>query len=221
MKIVGILNLTPDSFSDGGKYDNEEKILSRVQEILPYISILDIGAESTRPNATILSAQEERERLEAILPKISKLCKEKNILLSLDSYHLENIQWGVESGFIDIINDVSGKIERFITLLIKHQETQIILMHSLTVPADKEIIVETENICEFLYHFFKEKLEFLEKSGIERNRVMIDPGIGFGKTSLQSWEIIDNFWKYREDLGTRIMIAHSRKSFLKESVTSS
>lgn len=219
-KIVGILNLTPDSFSDGGRFNNINNAILQTKKMLEDgADIIDIGAESTRPNAKILTAKDEISRLENILPQIIHAVKifnkknNKNIETSIDSYHFETIKFAHENG-INIINDVSGLIdENIISYIAKYQLTTI-LMHNLAIHANPEIIINRElNVFDEIILWAKKKISYLQQQNIKLSQLIFDPGIGFAKDSKQSIRIIKNIENYKI-LGLKIYVGHSRKSFL-------
>ena len=219
-KIVGILNLTPDSFSDGGKYFDEEKALLHLAEMLASgVDIVDIGAESTRPNAQILSAQEEISRLENILPKLILAIKNfnkihhKNIQASIDSYHFETIIFAHEIG-VEIINDVSGLIDEKIIDYIAQNNLTAILMHNLAIHSNPDLIVNRDlNVVEEIINWAQQKIDFLTSRKIQKSQLIFDPGIGFAKNSTQSIRILKNINAFRV-LNLPIYVGHSKKSFL-------
>jgi dihydropteroate synthase len=219
-KIVGILNITPDSFFDGGRYDAKEAALKQLENlILQGAHIVDIGAESTRPNAMPLSAEQEWARLQEILPQIIlwvKNCNKqnsKNIKTSLDSRHYQNIAKALDLG-IDIINDVSGCESEEIIKLAAKSGKDLILMHNLGVPADKNKIIDQNlDVIEVLKDWLQQKWQILQSFGVKKQQVIFDPGIGFGKTSEQSLQIIERV-EDLQNLGFPLYIGHSNKSFL-------
>ena len=219
-KIVGILNLTPDSFSDGGKYFDEKKALFYLEEMLMAgADIIDIGAESTRPNAQILNAQEEIARLENILPKLIFAIKNfnkihnKNIQTSIDSYHLETIIFAHKIG-VEIINDVSGLIDEKIIDYIAQNNLTAILMHNLAIHSNPELIVNRDlNVVEEIINWAQAKINFLMSKKIQKSQLIFDPGIGFAKNSTQSIRILKNINAFRV-LNLPIYVGHSKKSFL-------
>lgn len=219
-KIVGILNLTPDSFSDGGKYFDEKKALFYLEEMLMAgADIIDIGAESTRPNAQILNAQEEIARLENILPKIIFAIKNfnkihnKNIQASIDSYHLETIIFAHKIG-VEIINDVSGLIDEKIIDYIAQNNLTAILMHNLAIHSNPELIINRDlNVVEEIISWAHQKINFLTTRKIQKSQLIFDPGIGFAKNSTQSIRILKNINAFRV-LNLPIYVGHSKKSFL-------
>ncbi len=219
-KIVGILNLTPDSFSDGGKYFDEKKALFYLEEMLVAgADIIDIGAESTRPNAQILNAQEEIARLENILPKLIFAIKNfnkihnKNIQASIDSYHLETIIFAHKIG-VEIINDVSGLIDEKIIDYIAQNNLTAILMHNLAIHSNPELIVNRDlNVVEEIINWAHQKINYLTARKIQKSQLIFDPGIGFAKNSTQSIRILKNINAFRV-LDLPIYVGHSKKSFL-------
>ena len=219
-KIVGILNLTPDSFSDGGKYFDEKKALFYLEEMLMAgADIIDIGAESTRPNAQILNAQEEIARLENILPKLIFAIENfnkihnKNIQASIDSYHLETIIFAHKIG-VEIINDVSGLIDEKIIDYIAQNNLTAILMHNLAIRSNTDLIVNRDlNVVEEIISWAHQKINYLTARKIQKSQLIFDPGIGFAKNSTQSIRILKNINAFRV-LDLPIYVGHSKKSFL-------
>ena len=217
---MGILNLTPDSFSDGGKYFDEKNALSHLAEMLSSgVDIVDIGAESTRPNAQILNAQEEIIRLENILPKLILAIKNfnkihhKNIQASIDSYHLETIIFAHKIG-VEIINDISGLIDEKIIKYIAQNNLTAIVMHNLAIHSNPELIVNRDlNVVEEIINWAQQKINFLTSQKIQKSQLIFDPGIGFSKNSAQSIRILKNINAFRV-LNLPIYVGHSKKSFL-------
>lgn len=210
-QLVGIVNATPDSFSDGGHYTPMNQIKAL---ILAGASVIDIGAESTRPSAITLTVEEEWERLEPFLAEAITLCHTHRVKVSLDSYHPENIQKALPLG-LDWVNDVNAlNSPEMIVALQSYPQADYILMHSLGIPANPAITIEeTQDIVEVLMAFFVEKLGILEAHGISHQRVILDVGIGFGKTAEQSLELIRRMQEFKV-LGCRLLVGHSRKSCL-------
>lgn len=219
-KIIGILNLTPDSFSDGGKYFNEEKALFHLEEmLLSGVDIVDIGAESTRPNAQILNTHEEISRLENILPKLILAIKNfnkihhKNIQTSIDSYHFETIIFAHKIG-IEIINDISGLIDEKIIDYIAENNLTAILMHNLAIHSNHDLIVNRDlNVVAEIIAWAQQKINYLTSRKIQKSQLIFDPGIGFAKNATQSIRILKNINAFRI-LNLPIYVGHSKKSFL-------
>jgi len=211
-QLVGIVNLTPDSFSDGGQLCDPAKALETIRQWAAQgISIMDIGAESTRPGATPLSAEEEWKRLNPLLLKLGQE-KKLSLTISVDTRHPRNAGKALALG-AHWINDVGGFESLDMIEAVAKYSCKLVLMHSLSVPADpKKTIPEGKDVIEVLIEFAEERLAKMEKRGIARKNVMFDPGIGFGKTAAQSWEILRR-WQELKKLGMPIFIGHSRKSF--------
>lgn len=214
-KIVGIINVTPDSFSGSGILPADSLILEHAKILCEdRADILDIGAESTRPGARSLTHEEEWQRLQTILPQICQLARRYNIKTSIDTRHLQTAKNAIDCG-IDWINDVSGaENNEMVDLIARNPHIKYVIMHNLGIPANKNItIAATANAVETVKEWFEQKLALLKAHGIPKDRVILDPGIGFGKTAEQSWNLINHI-KELKQLGAEILIGHSRKSFL-------
>lgn len=215
---MGVINLTPDSFSDGGVNTQIEELEKRLGkwDSLP-IAILDIGGESTRPGARALSADEEWARISATLQFLCKRYQSKMIRprLSVDTRHSQVARLALEAG-ADWINDVSGLQDPEMISVLKEFNCPYVLMHSFSIPADpQQTLREGDSATIQLKTWFEQKLALLEESGISRDRIILDPGIGFGKTSLQSIELMKNIRQFH-DFHLPLLVGHSRKSFLKD-----
>ena len=214
-KIVGILNITPDSFSDGGKFHQIDTAITQLKKMCDEgADMIDIGAESTRPNSRPISADEEWQRLEKILPQlIFEVKKYPNVQTSIDSYQFETIKKAYELG-IDIINDVSGLVDEKIVQFIAEKNITTILMHNLAIHANPSLIINPHiNINAEILRFAKEKISYLESKGVKKSQLIFDPGIGFSKNADQSIRILKNIDSYRE-LGLPLYVGHSKKGFL-------
>lgn len=214
-KIVGILNITPDSFSDGGKFSSLEAAIFHLKKMIEDgANIIDIGAESTRPGSTPISANEEWQRLEKILPAlIFEIKKHPKIQSSIDSYHFENIKKSHQLG-VDIVNDVSGLIDEKIIDFVAQNNITTILMHNLAIHANPELVVNQNlDINREIIAWAENKIAALVKKGIKKSQLIFDPGIGFAKDARQSISILKNIDSYRV-LGLPIYVGHSKKRFL-------
>ena len=213
---MGILNINSDSFSDGGVYNNHEKFKAAFENFAnELVAIIDIGAESTKPNAVPISAEEELKRLEGVFEFLKgRKHKALDPILSIDTYHFETAKIAVENGF-KIINNVSALSDRrFIELLAEYGDTKYVLTHSLRVPAGGEDVIVDERVVDELCGFLESKLGELEGGGISRDRILFDIGVGFGKSQYGSLKLlreIEKFHKY----GVKIVVGHSRKSFMR------
>jgi dihydropteroate synthase len=212
-QLIGILNLTPDSFSDGGKYNGAAAVAHVRQLIADGAAVIDIGAESTRPGAAPLSHEEEWARLDGVLQEIIVICNSYNILTSLDTRHPESAKKAISLG-IDWINDVDGFNNPKMIDAVKDSDVPLVVMHSLGVPADKDkTISEDVEPVSFVMEWARGKIAELAGQGIAPERLIFDPGIGFGKTAEQSWRLMENIQAFQV-LGTKILVGHSRKSCL-------
>ncbi|MDR6545308.1 dihydropteroate synthase [Chryseobacterium rhizosphaerae] len=209
-KIMGILNLTPDSFSDGGRFNTEKSALEQAGKLLSEgAEIIDIGPQSTRPNAEFLSSQEEIKRIGNIISQIKKEFPEA--LVSLDTFYAETVKFGFSEG-IDMINDISGgQYDEKMFDTAAETKLPYILMHvnpSYETMHDK---IRFEDITLEVNRYFSEKINTLLEKGV--NDIILDPGFGFGKTVEDQMKMIDEV----EYLGFRkspLLIGISRKSFI-------
>ncbi len=214
--LMGILNATPDSFSDGGQFANPLSVKSFFQDVDTYnIPIIDIGAESTRPGAELQSPNNEWKRLEPILTMYSEYFGNRHLKpkLSLDTRHSATVQKALPYG-VSIINDVSGFEDKAMAELIQSHNLEYILMHNLGIPANpqKTLSQQIDATNEVLL-WTEQKLNQMEKLKVPLNKVILDPGIGFGKMALHSFQLLQNieaFLKFNQ----KILIGHSRKSFM-------
>lgn len=209
-ELVGIINITPDSFSDGGESFSSQDALTNILRLVDEgVDIIDIGAESTRPNAQAISQEEEWVRLELVLARLTGF----PIPISVDTRYAETARKSLALGAA-WINDVSGFAGADMVAAVRDSDCKLVVMHSLTVPADKNVILPIEvDPVEAVILWAKTRIAELEKAGIKRSRIIFDPGIGFGKNAEQSQAIIDGVARFRA-LEVPILIGHSRKSFL-------
>ncbi len=214
---MGIVNVTPDSFSDGGAYFSPDKVMGQVETLVDAgAQIVDLGAESTRPGASPLSPSEEWSRLEPVLPQLLDHYRKDPLRprFSLDTYHPEVAQRGLELG-VDIINDVSGLSAPGMVDLARSSKADFVAMHHLTVPASKsERLPRDCDPVEVVESWLLRKLEVWDRSGLNLQRILFDPGVGFGKTALQSLALIQHAGRFRRH-GLRVLVGHSRKSFMR------
>ncbi len=217
-QLVGIVNITPDSFSDGGKYFHAEKAIQRIQELAAHgAATIDVGAYSTRPGATHISTEEEWERLKPVLNLVAQNFQERlaKPQLSLDSYNLEVIKRALECYPIDWINDVSGGKNEDLLQVVAETNCKIVINHSLTLPTSGKFVLPFDrNPISYLKCWAEDKIEQLDQFGIPKERIILDPGIGFGKSPFQSLSLLREI-DILKKTGCEILVGHSRKSFLK------
>ena len=209
-KIMGILNLTPDSFSDGGKFNNEKSALLHAEKLLKDgADFIDIGAQSTRPNAEYLSAEEEIRRIGNVISLIKKEFPEA--LISIDTFYADVVKFGYNEG-MDVVNDISGGyFDENLLPTVAETRLPYILMHSNTSYATMHEKIHYEDITMSVNYYFSEKINQLQKLGI--HDIILDPGFGFGKTIEDQYKMIDEI----EHIGFEkfpLLIGISRKSFI-------
>ena len=213
---MGIVNLTPDSFSDGGNNETWPDVENSIDTMIAGgVHLLDFGAESTRPGASLLTAKDEWSRLEPILTHaITKLADDwLRPLISVDTYHVEVAARSLELG-VDIINDVSGLTQPAMIELAAESNASFVAMHNLGLPADPGATLATDcGAVDQVEAWLDDQLENWQAAGIELDRIIFDPGIGFAKNPLQSLELLRNIERFKSR-GLRLLVGHSRKSFM-------
>lgn len=210
--IMGILNITPDSFSDGGRnFDTKTAVKNAFQMISDGAKIIDIGGESTRPTAKKITAQEEIDR---VLPVIKKIREQnKNIILSLDTIHTETAKIAIENG-IDILNNVEApEVFEPIFDFLAEKQTPIVIMHSEGVPPKPVLQDCEEDITDKIFKFFAKKIAYLKEKGLSKNLFILDTGIGFGKSVNDQFKLIKRADEF-STLGYPVLWGISRKSFM-------
>ena len=212
-KLMGVVNVTPDSFSDGGKFLALANALAQISQLVADgADIIDLGAESTRPGALPVTAQQEWERLEPVLQQALARFGSR-VHFSVDTRHAETARRALQTGNV-WINDVTGFADPAMRAAVRDSDGMLVMMHSLTVPANPAVTLsEQEDIIAQLVMFARERIALLEREGISRQRMIFDPGIGFGKTAAQSRRIMESIALLKE-AGVALLIGHSRKSFL-------
>jgi dihydropteroate synthase len=209
--IMGVLNLTPDSFSDGGKFNSKNKAIKHAFKMLKAgANIIDVGGESTRPGSKAVNKKLEWKRVSKILKSISK-----KIPISLDTRKSEIMKKGFKLG-VKIINDVSGLNYDYKTKdILKRYKIPFVIQHSQGTPENMQIKPSYKNELLDIYDFFEEKIKFLRSIGIKHSNIIIDPGIGFGKNLKHNMNLISNISIFHS-LGFPILAGNSRKRFIKE-----
>lgn len=209
-KLMGILNLTPDSFSDGGRFNNEKSALEQAENLLKNgASIIDIGAQSTRPNAKFLNADEEIRRIGNVISWIKKEFPES--LISLDTFYSDVVRFGYNEG-IDIVNDISaGQFDSELLDTVAKSGLPYILMHINPTYESMHEKIKFDDIIISVNRFFSEKVKFLRQKGIKD--IILDPGFGFGKTVEDQYQMIDEF-EYIGFGKMPVLAGISKKSFI-------
>ena len=210
--VMGIVNVTPDSFSDGGKFFSPEVAISHASKLITQgADIIDIGGESTRPGAELVS---ETEELKRVIPVIEKVrIDNPTILISIDTTKASVAKYAVEAG-ADIINDVSGlSFDNNMTGTVESLNVPIVIMHMKGNPQNMQLNPKYKDIVNEIIDFFKTKIKIAIQSGINRSMIILDPGIGFGKTVDHNFELLSRLNEFNV-LELPIMIGPSRKSFI-------
>ena len=209
--IMGVLNATPDSFSDGGQFNRVSAALHRIDEMIEQgASIIDIGGESSRPGSKPIDDKIEWKRIEKIVKLISK-----KIPMSLDTRKSEVMKKGIKYG-VKIINDVSGLDYDPETInVLKKYKIPFVIQHSQGTPEKMQNKPRYKNELLDIFDFFEKKIKSLKKIGIKHNNIIIDPGIGFGKNLKHNMNLIRNISIFHS-LGFPILVGNSRKRFIKE-----
>lgn len=207
---MGVVNVTPDSFSDGGHFLNHDKAIEHgLRLISEGADMLDIGGESTRPGAIPVAAAEEKRR---ILPVIEALAGQMR-WISVDTRHAETMEVALAAG-ATIINDVSAlRHDPRSVAVIAEASVPVILMHMQGTPETMQKNPKYNNVIKDIHDFFEERIKFCETNRIERENIVLDPGIGFGKTLEQNLLILKNLKDF-SDLGCPLCLGVSRKSFI-------
>jgi len=208
---MGIINITPDSFSDPGKYSDKENAVARGLELVEQgADILDIGGESTRPGSESVSPAEELKR---VIPVITELRQRTKALISVDTTKAKVAEEALAAG-ADIINDISAfRFDDRMPLLASETGVPVILMHMKGVPKTMQSNPFYEDLYQEIRCFLEERIATATAYGIKREKIIIDPGIGFGKNLAHNLSIINNLG-FLEDLDRPILVGISRKSFI-------
>jgi dihydropteroate synthase len=208
--IMGILNVTPDSFSDGGDFLDTQKAIARGIEMAEQgAAIIDIGAESTRPGSKSVSAKEQIERA---IPVIEKLAPKIKIPISIDSKDYEVIKSALDAG-ASIINDITALPDERTAKLAADKKTPVILMHMQNSPATMQLEPEYKDVVKEVFDYLLKRAKAAQKAGIEKEKIFIDPGIGFGKTLRHNLQLLQNLNVFVNS-GYRVLLGTSRKKFL-------
>jgi len=209
---MGILNVTPDSFSDGGNFLTKSEALKHVENLIEDgADIIDVGGESSRPGASPVSVEEELSRVIPVIKLIKK--NFPDILISIDTYKSQVASEAIKFG-ADIVNDITGlKGCSKMAPLVSKTEVFVVIMHMRGNPQNMQNNTNYTNLTLEISNFFKDQIDYAESFGIKNNKIILDPGIGFGKSVDQNFIIIKNINRFR-DLGYPILIGTSRKSFL-------
>ena len=208
--VMGIVNVTPDSFSDGGQhFDPARAVDFALQLVEQGAGILDIGGESTRPYSTAVDADEELRR---VLPVIQALAKQTSIPLSIDTSKVAVARTALDSG-AQIINDVTGLRDPEMLILAAQSGAAVCAMHMQGTPQTMQDQPKYADVVQEIYNYLRQRRDALLAAGIARERICLDPGIGFGKTHEHNLTLMGDCHRFH-DLGCPLLVGHSRKGFI-------
>ncbi|MBA3005089.1 MAG: dihydropteroate synthase [Proteobacteria bacterium] len=210
---MGIINVTPDSFSDGGWYQDEVSIVAQADALVAAgADLLDVGGESTRPFAQPVS---EIEELRRVIPAIQAIRRKYSLPISIDTRKAEVARQALMAG-VNMINDISAlRHDPAMIELLRTTEVPVVIMHMQGTPGDMQVDPVYQDVVAEILDFFRERLDWLQGQGVDRRRIILDPGIGFGKTLIHNLLILKNLSAF-SSLGQPILLGHSRKRFLGE-----
>jgi len=205
--VMGILNITPDSFHDGGEYDRLEAAVDRAERMVEAgADVLDVGGESTRPGADPVPAEEEIERIEPVLERLADL----DAMVSVDTRKAAVARAALDAG-ADILNDVSGLADPDTRHVAAEYGCPVVVMHSIETPVNPDRTVDYDDVVEDVLDALRERVLLAEKAGIDRSKLIVDPGLGFGKSRRENFELLGRLDEFHA-LGCSVLVGHSHKS---------
>jgi dihydropteroate synthase len=208
--IMGILNVTPDSFYDGGRYETTDAALERAERLIDAgADIVDVGGESTRPGAETVPTDEEIGR---VVPVVEALA-DADIAVSVDTRKAAVARAALDAG-ADILNDVSGLEDPEMRLVAAEYDVPVVVMHSINTPVDPDADVAYDDVVTDTIDALAERVLLAEKAGLDRSQIIVDPGLGFGKSVTENFELLGRLDEFRS-LGCPVLVGHSRKSMFR------
>jgi len=205
--VMGILNVTPDSFYDGGEYEAVDGAVERARELVAAgADVVDIGGESTRPGADPVGVEAEIDRVVPVIERLSDL----EVPISVDTRKAAVADAALSAG-ADIVNDVSGLGDPRMRFVVADHDARLVLMHSVSAPVDPGRTTTYDDVVWDVVSELRESILLAERAGIDREQLIVDPGCGFGKRPAESFELVDRLPEFRA-LGCPVMVGHSRKS---------
>ena len=208
--VMGVLNVTPDSFSDGGEFFDLDKAVEHgLKMATDGAAIIDVGGESTRPGSASVSSDEQMRR---VVPVIEALCEKTDVPVSIDTYKIEVARAALEAGAA-VINDITALSDERIGELAAERRVPVVLMHMQGTPATMQIEPKYDNVVGEVLEFLLGRARRAERFGISKDMIFIDPGIGFGKTAEHNLSLLRNIDKFVAT-GYRVLIGTSRKRFI-------
>lgn len=216
--IMGVLNVTPDSFSDGGRFSDPDRAFERAMEMeAEGAGVIDIGGESTRPGSEPVTIDEELDR---VLPLIRRMRDNLHIPISIDTTKGPVAAQAIDSG-AEIINDISGlRFDPSIAGIAAKTGASLILMHSRGTPANMQKLPPVEDILSEIIAGLRWSVDQAVQRGVKHEKIILDPGIGFGKTPRQNLQLINNLNRIVEEFGLPVLLGTSRKSFIQKTLDS-
>lgn len=212
-KVMGIVNVTPDSFSDGGTYSsNLNSVLAHAQQLLDEgADILDVGGESTRPGSAFVSAEEEWSRVAAVIEELYRW----NVPLTLDTRRTSVMKQALEKGWVDAINDVAAlSDEGAVELLASYPGIGVCLMHMQGIPETMQQNPQYNDVTGEVIQYLDERVKVCLQAGIAKESLMLDPGFGFGKTLQHNIDLMNDLSQWIKNLDLPVLIGVSRKTML-------
>ncbi|PSP25008.1 dihydropteroate synthase [Halobacteriales archaeon QH_10_65_19] len=204
---MGILNVTPDSFHDGGEYFDSEIAVDRAREMVEAgADIVDVGGESTRPGADPVAPETERDRVIPVVESLAAL----DAIVSIDTQKPAVARAALDAG-ADMVNDVTGLVDAEMRHLVAERDVPAVAMHSLSAPVDPDRRYEYDDVVTDVLESLTERVLLAERAGIDRSKLVVDPGLGFGKAAHESFALLDRLGEFQA-LGTPVMVGHSQKS---------
>jgi len=208
--VMGVLNVTPDSFSDGGEFFTTDRAIEHgIQMASDEAAIIDIGGESTRPGSASVSTEEQIKR---VVPVIEALSAKIDVPMSIDTYNYDVAKAALEAG-AGMINDITALKDERMGALAAENDVPVILMHMQGTPETMQVEPKYEDVVGDVLAFLLDRVKRAEKAGIPKERIVIDPGIGFGKTLEHNLRLLKNIGRF-VDTGYRVLVGTSRKSFI-------
>ena len=205
--VMGILNVTPDSFYDGGRYEAFEDAVDRAEALIEAgADIVDVGGESTRPGADPVPTDVEIDRVVPVIEALSEF----DVAVSIDTRKAPVARAALGAG-ADILNDVSGLEDPEMRLVAAEHDVPVVVMHSINTPVDPDVETEYDDVVRETIDALSERVLLAEKAGLDRSQIIVDPGIGFGKSATESFELLGRLPELRS-LGCPVLVGHSRKS---------
>jgi dihydropteroate synthase len=205
--VMGVLNVTPDSFHDGGRYDDPDEAVDRAAAMVEAgADVVDVGGESTRPGADPVPVDAERERVVPVVEALAEL----DCLVSVDTRKADVARAALDAG-ADVLNDVSGLEDPEMRLVAADHDVPVVVMHSIETPVDPDVEVDYDDVVADTLEALTERVLLAERAGLDRSQIIVDPGLGFGKAPAESFELLGRLGEFRA-LGCPVLVGHSRKS---------